>query len=80
MVFCGTDWWGLTQEDEPFAATVVSNLNLFGVIVDRLQQAVLNTLFLGRLIISPQGFASNADFQVGGGRRLTGEAVVRSSL
>jgi hypothetical protein len=66
MVFCGTDWWGLTQEDEPFAATVVSNLNLFGVIVDRLQQAVLNTLFLGRLMISPQGFASNPDFQVGG--------------
>ena len=66
MVFCGTDWWGLTQEDEPFAATVVSNLNLFGVIVDRLQQAVLNTLFLGRLMISPHGFASNPDFQVGG--------------
>jgi hypothetical protein len=66
MVFCGTDWWGLTREDEPFAATVVSNLNLFGVIVDRLQQAVLNTLFLGRLMISPHGFASNPDFQVGG--------------
>ena len=66
IVFCGTDWWGLTQADEPFAGSVVENPNLFGVIVDRLQQAVLNTLFLGRLMISPQGLASNPDFQVGG--------------
>src|SRR5262249_6996843 len=66
IVLCGTDWWGLTQDDEPFAAKVVSNLNLFPVIVDRLQQAVLNTLYLGRLMISPQGLAANPDFQVGG--------------
>jgi hypothetical protein len=66
MVLCATDWWGLTNADEPFAGQVVANLNLFPVIVDRLQQAVLNTLFLGRLMISPQGFASNPDFQVGG--------------
>ncbi|HEY1515015.1 MAG TPA: hypothetical protein VGF91_01270 [Solirubrobacteraceae bacterium] len=66
IVFCGTDWWGLTQDDEPFAANVVSNLNLFPVIVDRLQQAVLDTLYLGRLMISPQGFAANPDFQAAG--------------
>ncbi len=63
MVFCGTDWWGLTDQDESFAANVVSNLNLFPVIVDRLQQAVLNTLFLGRLMISPAGLESNSDFR-----------------
>ena len=66
MVFCGTDWWGLTDQDESFAANVVGNLNLFPVIVDRLQQAVLNTLFLGRLMISAHGFAANPDFQAGG--------------
>jgi hypothetical protein len=66
IVFCGTDWWGLTQDDEPFAAQVVTNLNLFGVIVDRLQQAVLNTLFLGRLMSNPGGLASNPAFQVAG--------------
>jgi hypothetical protein len=66
MVFCGTDWWGLTQADEPYAAGVVSNLDGFPVIVDRLQQAVLNALFLGRLMINPQGLAANADFQSGG--------------
>ena len=66
IVFCGTDWWGLTEDDEPFAAQVVTNLNLFGVIVDRLQQAVLNTLFLGRMMTNPAGLASNPAFQVAG--------------
>lgn len=66
MVFCGTDWWGLTDADETFAGSVVANLNLFPVIVDRLQQAVLNTLFLGRLMISPHGLAANPDFQSAG--------------
>ena len=66
MVFCGTDEWGLTDADEAFAGNVVANLNLFPVIVDRLQQAVLNTLYLGRLMISPHGFATNSNFQSGG--------------
>jgi hypothetical protein len=66
IVLCGTDWWGLTQDDEAYAATVVGNLSRFGVIVDRLQQAVLNTLFLGRLMINPQGLAANPAFQIAG--------------
>jgi hypothetical protein len=66
MVFCGTDWWGLTQSDESFAGSVVANLNRFPVIVDRLQQAVLNALFLGRLMINPHGFATNPAFQTAG--------------
>jgi hypothetical protein len=66
MVFCGTDWWGLTQADEPFAGSVVANLNRFPVIVDRLQQAVLNSLFLGRLMVNPRGFAANPAFQAAG--------------
>jgi hypothetical protein len=67
MVFCGTDWWGLASPDEAFEGTqVVPNLSLFAVVVDRLQQGVLNTLYLGRLMLNPQGFASNAAFQSGG--------------
>jgi hypothetical protein len=67
MVFCGTDWWGLASADEAFEGTqVVPNFNLFPAVVDRLQQGVLNTLFLGRLMLNRQGFASNAAFQSGG--------------
>ncbi|HSC04830.1 MAG TPA: hypothetical protein VLC49_15970 [Solirubrobacteraceae bacterium] len=66
MVFCGTDWWGLTQADEAFAGSVVANLNRFPVIVDRLQQAVLGALFLGRLMINPHGLAASPAFQAAG--------------
>jgi hypothetical protein len=66
IAFCGTDWWGLASADEGFDAGVVANLNLFPVISDRLQQAVVNTLYLGRLMLNPHGFASSPVFQSGG--------------
>jgi hypothetical protein len=66
MVFCATDWWGLASGDTPLALSAVQNLNLFAALVDRLQQGVLNTLYLGRLMRNAHGFASNPEFQSGG--------------
>jgi hypothetical protein len=66
MVFCATNLWGLADSDTALAGEAVSNLNLFPVLVDRLQQGVLNTLLLGRLMLNPQGLATNAAFQEGG--------------
>ncbi|HEY2159954.1 MAG TPA: hypothetical protein VGH24_01485 [Solirubrobacteraceae bacterium] len=66
MTICATDWWGLADGDTLLAGEAVGNLNLFPVLVDRLQQGVLNTLFLGRLMLNPQGFASSAAFQSAG--------------
>jgi hypothetical protein len=66
IVLCGTDWWGLTQADEPFAGSVVADLSRFPVLVDRLDQSVLNTMFLGRLLDNPHGLAANPDFQTAG--------------
>lgn len=66
MVICATNWWGLAAPDQNFDTTAVSNLNLFPVLVDRLQQGVLNALLLGRLMDNPQGFASDPHFQLGG--------------
>ena len=63
MVFCATDWWGLAEGDTLNDAAALANLNLFAPVVDRLQQGVLNTLFLGRLMDNAQGFASNGAFQ-----------------
>jgi hypothetical protein len=65
MVFCATDWWGLAAGDTPFDITALQNLNNFPAVVDRLQQGVLNTLYLGRLMLNQQGFASNPAFRVG---------------
>ena len=44
-------------------AAALGNLNLFGAVIDRLQQGALNTLYLGRLMLNPAGLASNAAFQ-----------------
>ena len=66
FVFCATDWWGLAQADTPFDVSALQNLNRFPAVVDRLQQGVLNTLLLGRLLSNPNGFSSNAAFQENG--------------
>jgi hypothetical protein len=66
IAFCATDWWGLAAQDAPEALRAAGNLNLFPVIVDRLQQGVLNTLFLARLMRSPTGFAADPHFQSSG--------------
>jgi hypothetical protein len=66
MAICATNWWGLADADTSLAASAVANLNLFPVVVDRLQQGVLNALFLGRLLDNPQGFAANPAFQLAG--------------
>ena len=62
MVFCATDQWGLAEDDTPFDITALNNLNNFPAVVDRLQQGVLNTLYLGRLMLNPHGFAANSAF------------------
>jgi hypothetical protein len=75
MVMCATNWWGLAAGDQSFDTQAVANLNLFPVMVDRLQQGVLNTLLLGRLMDNPNGgFASDPHFQQNGQSVLnTGE-------
>ena len=52
--------------DTPFDAGALQDVNKFPVAVDRLQQGVLNMLFLGRLLLHKDGLATSAAFQVGG--------------
>jgi hypothetical protein len=66
IVFCATDWWGLAVGDTAYDAGALADLNKFPVAVDRLQQGVLNTLFLGRLMRNPSGLATNAAFESSG--------------
>jgi hypothetical protein len=66
MTFCATDWWGLASPDTAYDASVLGNLGGFENVVDRLQQGVLNTLFLGRVMLNPKGFATNPAFQTAG--------------
>jgi hypothetical protein len=66
MIFCGTTWAGMAEEDIPNVIGVLGDLNRFPTVADRLQQGVLDFLYLGRLMIHSQGFVSNPAFQPGG--------------
>ena len=62
FVACATDWSGMSSEDVPNALALSEDLSRFPTLTDRTQQGFLNFLFLGRLMIHPQGLASNSEF------------------
>ena len=66
FVIAATDWIGLSVSDIPNTLKILSDLSNFRQIPDRLQQAMLNTMLLGRLLIAPDGFAAAPAFQVDG--------------
>ena len=66
ITFCGTDEIGLSSADFPTAFSFLQNLSNFPKLGDRMQQGMLDELFLGRLMIHPTGFLSNGAFHVDG--------------
>ena len=63
---CGTYWSGLSaangDEDTLQAAAAIQDLSRFGAITDRLQQGMLNHLFLGRAMVAADGLRSHPAF------------------
>lgn len=66
-VYCGTNWIGISSEDQVVVAGALSNANNFSAMTDRMQQSLLNFLFLGRLLKHTDGFASHEAFQMADG-------------
>jgi hypothetical protein len=67
FVMCATDEIGMSGQDIPNTYTsVLPDLSNFPQLADRLQQGLLNELFLSRLMIHPDGFASDPAFHVDG--------------
>jgi hypothetical protein len=62
LVYCATDWWGMAEADLPNAVAILGDLGRFATLADRTQQGILNTVLLGRLLRSPQGFAADPAF------------------
>jgi len=75
IVFCGTDLIGMAEADTGNAVVIIGDLSTFHTLSDRLLQGHLNTLFLGRLLIHPEGLGSDPAFQDGGASLLTDELV-----
>jgi len=66
VMSCAMDEIGMAEEDIPNALNSLADLSNFPTIPDRLQQAMINFLYLGRDVLNPAGFCSDAAFQVKG--------------
>ncbi len=66
FVYCATDWIGMSEADIGNALAILTDLSTFNTLADRVQQGVLNTLFLARLMVHPDGFVSHPAFQAVG--------------
>ncbi len=66
IVTCATDEIGMSESDVPVAIAALQELSRFPAIPDRLQQGLLDELYLGRAMLSPGGFATNVAFNQDG--------------
>jgi hypothetical protein len=73
IVLCSTDWLGLAAGDKWNDIRAMLNPNRLPAQVARMQQGVLDMVYLGRLMISPSGLGSNAAF------RSDGQSVLDTS-
>ncbi|MDQ6698477.1 MAG: hypothetical protein M3Z46_13575 [Actinomycetota bacterium] len=68
--FCATDWIGMASEDIGNVVAILQDLSKFRSLADRLQQGILNFLFLGRLLKNANGFSTNPAFEDAHGHSL----------
>jgi hypothetical protein len=66
ILLCASDWIGMSTEDIPNAVTILGDVSHFPSLADRVQQGMLNFLYIGRAMIHPQGFITDPAFQLGG--------------
>ena len=58
FVMCATQWTGMAEDDYATALQILADFSNFPKFPERLHQGYLNFLFLGRLMIHANGFAS----------------------
>ncbi len=66
VLVCATDFSGMADEDEATAIPILQDLSGFPQLADRMQQGLLNFMFLARLLDRPDGFAADPNFMFGG--------------
>jgi hypothetical protein len=69
-VYCATNWIGLAAEDVLYAIEALADISKFPAMPDRMQQSLINTLYLGRLMIHEDGMGSDPEFQTTAGASL----------
>ncbi|MHB1519376.1 MAG: hypothetical protein ACYCVN_08910 [Acidimicrobiales bacterium] len=68
LLQCSTNSLGLDGNDVGYDAGLVQDFSNFATVPDRLQQAILDNLFLGRLMSSPAGLSESPSFRANGGK------------
>lgn len=66
VLTCATDFTGMMENDVPTAVQALVDLSKFQPLPDGLQQGFLNFIYLGRLLMQPDGLSSDAAFQFSG--------------
>ena len=66
IVQCATDEIGMAESDVPIVVGSLQNASVFPAVADRLQQGLLDELFLGRAMISSSGFTTDPAFHQDG--------------
>jgi hypothetical protein len=64
FMYCATDWEGMASVDVPTAAQALADMDRFPALTDHVQQGELDFLYLARLMIHPEGLASDPAFQI----------------
>jgi hypothetical protein len=70
VVHCATKWAGMSEDDIGNAAATLVEFSNFPTMSDRLQQGVLNQIFLGRLMTRTGGLGEDPNFQRADGTPL----------
>lgn len=71
FIFCGTRWIGMGNDDFVIIGlSIIPNFSNFPLLPDRMHQGFLNFLFLGRLMIHPDGLGTHFAFQTESGESL----------
>jgi hypothetical protein len=60
----------MSEEDVPALLTTFGDMSAFRTVPDRLQQSMVNFLFLGRLMLHPDGLSATPAFQAADGTPL----------
>lgn len=71
MVYCATDWIGMTEADIGNVAGILGDMSRFPTMAERGLQGILNTLFMARAMKHPAGLAALPEFA-----NATGESVI----
>jgi hypothetical protein len=66
VLTCATDFTGMMEDDVGTAINALQDLSNFQALPDGLQQGFLNFIYLGRLLMLPDGFSSDDAFKFGG--------------